>query len=656
MVILKPIAPLLLNYLFVQFSNSFGSFVQASRNDRHGKIFTKSANSGMIIRMSGHQKKYFLAGLSAAAIAAILWFHPHQEILAVPRASAQLLDSEILDSLFTAMGYLIVLANFICWVAFAFLSYLLDPHFIFDLGGGNEFLAILQSIWQLSRDIMNVLFAVMLVFAAIYVIVQPDKKEFIQSNLTKFILSVIFVNFSWFFPRVLLDISSVLTSTVYGIPSLLSSECETSDGEECEAVVSALFLPHPDTIDSIDGQDGWDCGDYLCLQTKPLNQSAVSRSSVVLNGLVVNHARLLDLATTPPPDISDRDTTPERKMKFALQQGVLLIIVIALAFPLIAMCVAFFIRIPVLWITIAFMPFVFLEFAGGDKISGITQGIGKQIFDKFIKAAFLPAMVAVPLAVGYILINAGSQMALTELGGIPFRLLEEVGTLKDLLWLFIALGVMWVGVFHVLKQDTLLGKGAEKIEGVGKELGKLAVNLPLAMPIIPGPSGSGLKFSPAALFNRLSPSTINAQIRSGQDVPSIAAGIATGGQQPGAGGITPQSASATVNKIQINPTKNNEFKISLNALASATDTEKRNQESDKIIRILEQNGMTGVTRSNLEQALEEIRKSSTTKEETKNELEKAIANLKKTLPAPSTPAPATPTGGTAPAGGGRTTT
>ena len=37
----------------------------------------------------------------------------------------------------------------------------------FDLGGGNEFLAILQSIWQLSRDIMNVLFAVMLVFLGI---------------------------------------------------------------------------------------------------------------------------------------------------------------------------------------------------------------------------------------------------------------------------------------------------------------------------------------------------------------------------------------------------------------------------------------------------------------------------------------------------------
>src|SRR3989338_3810438 len=104
--------------------------------------------------------------------------------------------------------------NMMTWVIFVFLNYLLDPLYIFDLGPQGQEGALMQmlnNIWQLSRDLMNVLFAVLLIVAAIYTIITA-KKEFISQHAPKFLMAVILVNFSWFIPRVLFDVANVATA------------------------------------------------------------------------------------------------------------------------------------------------------------------------------------------------------------------------------------------------------------------------------------------------------------------------------------------------------------------------------------------------------------------------------------------------------------
>ena len=121
------------------------------------------------------------------------------------------------------MGVAIVGMNILMWVLFRLLGLVLDPAFMFDLlpgGGDGPLLKMLHDIWQLSRDIMNVIFAILLVVGAVITIIKANT-ELLKAYRAKFVIAIILINFSWFIPRVVLDISQVLTYTIYQIPSLL---------------------------------------------------------------------------------------------------------------------------------------------------------------------------------------------------------------------------------------------------------------------------------------------------------------------------------------------------------------------------------------------------------------------------------------------------
>ena len=388
-----------------------------------------------------------------------------------------------------AVSMLITGLNMLTWVMFIFLNFLMDPSFMFDIktDGTPQFLNILNSIWVLSRDLMNLVFALILIAAAIYTIVTA-KKDFIIEHYKKFILAVILVNFSWFLPRIVIDVANISAASVYGIPSLIGNQFDIAKckvkGATCKAVVDAEMLMDDRRVTELKGL-GWDCrlGNLLCVKLEDLDANSVAGHSAILNGLIINHAKLQSLAQVPPPINAD---DVGQIIVFMMREALILVLHVALFFPLLAMVVAFAIRIPVLWITIAFMPFYFLGFVY-EKLS--LGGETEKILKHFLKAAFLPAIVAIPLSIGFIMINAGSQLTDPGLGGIKIRLLDQVGNFWELLWLGMSLGVMWAGVFTALSKIEFAAKISETIKNIGQATGRLVLKAPLALPIIPGPGG-----------------------------------------------------------------------------------------------------------------------------------------------------------------------
>ncbi len=428
---------------------------------------------------------------------------------------------------------IISMLNILTWVLFIFLNFVLDPQFIFDLDNGS-FMAMLNTIWQLSRDLMNVAFALMLVGAAIYTIVTANK-EFVTQHAKNFLLAVVLVNFSWFVPQVIIDVSNVAAATIYGIPSLLlddsssmksckykSSVKETpqctlipnSDPDakpvytcSCRVVVNVdMFMSNGELAtyesDEMKGK-GWTCmGGVLCTQTKAWGANVVAGHSAILNGLIINHAHLQTMALVPPP--IDADDIGEMTV-FLLVEGIILLIHIALFFPLLAMFVAFLIRIPILWLTMAFMPFVFLSWViPGNEYTGMT----KRIWEEFLKAAFLPAAIAVPLSVGFILVNAGDQLSASPIESIKIRLIDGVSNYWELLWWLMTLGVLWVGTFTVFeKAGGLYAKTAGTIKSYGEAWGKVAIKAPLSIPL------PNMAQSPLSFFkNTLNPHVIGGNL------------------------------------------------------------------------------------------------------------------------------------------------
>lgn len=455
----------------------------------------------------------------------------------------------------TISSYTLMVAEFLnimTWFVFSFLIFLLDPRFIFDMKDGVEgsLMEVLNLIWRLSRDLMNVAFAVGLIGAAIYTVVTANK-EFVSAHLKTFVLAVVLVNFSWFIPRVALDIANVATATIYSIPTALvnpAAKCTyTSMKKEgciedgaaaaggkltCKCKAVADFMPFPGTkkAEELKAKDKtWQCYWAYCIRFVELDPATSTAHGGILNGLIVNHARLPQLAVITRTDVDDDIAD---LLMFILRELIVIVIHIAILFPLAALLLALVIRIPILWLTMAFMPFYFLSWVIPDEVPGFgtVKEKAKVIWDWFLKAAFLPAAVAIPLSIGFIMANAGSRLEIAGLKDIPFNLIDGMGDFAQLLWVIMVLGILWSGTFMVLElmtADMPGGNFINTIKQTGEQAGKFAAELPLSAVPLPGVSGSNLlglskMFGPDGIRNLRS-----AAARGG--IPAVTQAVVGGG-------------------------------------------------------------------------------------------------------------------------------
>lgn len=565
-------------------------------------------------------------------------------------ALAQGLPTSIQQNVASLLSNVIAGLNLLTWVVFFFLTILIDPNFIFD--SGSSFEGMLNSIWVLSRDLMNVLFAVILIFAAIYTVITA-KKDFISENMAKFVMAVVLVNFSWFVPRLILDVGSIAAATIYNIPTLILSEdsaracnfpssrrvqgvqCDdVGNGKfvcQCSMVTNVRFFLERNQAKQFEAQ-GWNCplGDIMCIKTQQLDVNSVAGHSAVLNGLIVNHARLQGLATIPP---TANGPQIDALLIFLMRELVVLVIHIALFFPLLAMLVAFAIRIPVLWLTIAFMPFAILKYAVPDMFSQYVGEWPQKIMDYFLKAAFLPAVAGIPLTIGFIMINAGSNLTTVTDGsgrysGLQMKITDNISDFWEILWLILSLGVIWAGVFSLLVKmvPEEFGQGAiNGIKDFGGSMGKFAAKVPLALPILPAGAGGTLlgaskKFNFKAMDYKMSndPEGIKAIFKDAKPntVPA---------------GTVAQSAD-TLSKT---PADIKKLTASIKDLTDHIENDRTDGMNNQLSTIERTNNLTGLNKDNqvatFKQLLEELKKKKNgTNTAEITELEQEIQRLEQT--------------------------
>jgi len=386
------------------------------------------------------------------------------------------------------------------------LEVLVDPRTFIDIAYIGP---ALHNIWAISRNVVNVCLAILLLAGGVVLVVLPDKKSAMLTLVPKFILAMVLVNFSWFFPRIILDVSHVLTATVYTIPAAVSNTgitCETKDEfgnpQPCKIWKGVKFGVTQEEKASL--PPGYTCynegsGDMICYQKVPLSDAANSPGSI-FSGLIFNHANIASLTMYKSPTILTNNSPSsgagtsqtEKEMMVLMNIGFALVLIMMLATPLIAMAAAFILRIPILWLTIAFMPFIFIGFLIGDRIPESMNP--KKIWSHFLAAAFLPFAVSIPLSAGFILLNGAVEIFnnATLLPSTAFGVLQDEQnlsipgqrTILDLLWLIMTFMVLWMGTFAALKVGVF-AKVVEPIQRASKTLAKL----PLAVPWIPIPGG-----------------------------------------------------------------------------------------------------------------------------------------------------------------------
>ena len=432
----------------------------------------------------------------------------------------QTTTGDMFDKITELASIFATVLQFLAFIAFYFLQFLLDPMFVLGItnmgvDGGNP----LNDIWRFSRDIMNIIFAFMLIALGVLTVL-THSNEYFNTYFKKFIIAVILVNFSWFFPRVIMDAANVLTATVYELPVVVHSQCHywvNNVQKDCTIITDVKFFdkcaedPYKLTYKQLGG------GRFLCYTEEVLSPNA-NTAIGMLNGLVVNYGRLKDLTRVvkPPSTVGSSAPTGQQLQNLLyLMMHVVLILVLAmmLTLPLLAMMIIFLIRIPVIWLTIAFMPFMFLGFVIGDKIPINSM----EIFHQFVKAVFLPTVVAIPITVGFILLNA---MYGSDAPDIASKLNEDSGTfvfgidtLYHLMWLIMSMMVIWQGFFMaVSKMGGIYENAVKGIKGFGDSIAGIGMKLPLSIPFIPTADGKGM--SVLGLDDKMR--QINASLSSGK--------------------------------------------------------------------------------------------------------------------------------------------
>jgi len=450
-------------------------------------------------------KKILTAGLAALFLGCILGMNGW-EILVVEKVAAQAAPPHPDQFYNTAIQLIGFVQHLLLWLLYRVLSLLerlFDPNafiteYLVPQGGG---VGPLQTLWMHARDIVNVILAFLLIGGAVMTIVFA-KGDFFKNNIIKFLVAIILVNFSWFFPRVIIDTANVLTATVYSLPAAIDYHCQ---GPLVNDVRQKCFVWEDPQFDLNEAEQAawialgndYDCTpDFLiCYKKVPLEQSANSPAAILL-GLVLNNASLFELSKIPDIPDGQIENVPlgtdraSKQIRIIIYAAFSLIMIGALFFPLLAMLVVFIVRIPYLWLTIAFMPFMFLGLILGDKMGEFDTM--KIIWKKFLGAAFVPLFVAIPLALGFILLNVGMETIVMPNWGEVTTGLFSFKNFLDLLWLCMTLGVLWMGTFMALKAAHIAEGVVTSIQNFGQSLGKGIAKMPLRIPFIPAPSGKGL--------------------------------------------------------------------------------------------------------------------------------------------------------------------
>jgi hypothetical protein len=278
---------------------------------------------------------------------------------------------------------------------------------------------------------------------------------------------------------------------------MVSSTCRYYDingniQTPCKFPTDYAYFDEARTINAGLPTGAWACPlETFCYEVGALDANT-NTAAGVLSGLIFNHAKLPDLAKvqnfngggTPATNPLDQISF---FLMFILNTIFLIALSVALFLAMLAMLVAFIIRIPVLWMTMAFMPFMFIGFVLEDKMGNFNT---MKIFDHFVKAAFLPAVTAIPFAIGYIVLNAlafsaptGTAIKLEFANG---RFLPGVDNLWIVLWQITTILVIWKGFFMALSIDSIYADATKGIKSVGSNLGGIVATLPLNIPFLPG--------------------------------------------------------------------------------------------------------------------------------------------------------------------------
>lgn len=420
----------------------------------------------------------------------------------------------VLSSLSSVMAIILKVLQRILWPIFLAIGGLLNNDILFGYGMEQRLL----DVWVTMRNYVNIIFVVLLLVVALFNVLglNPESEYSIKQFLPKFAIALIAVNFSYIGMKVILDVTNVATTAIFTLPSSISQGVNPGL-VKCEGAGGSCTVSNPDTVKKI-------CNAYYgtvaehSVYKKGLSaekQNEIQKSILCEEGadnqytlskagmdffrqynsrnaglvLAIQFMNVMDVDKITENFASGKMTAST--LAFNILFSVILYVVYGAAY--VALFIVLLARLVVLWLFIALSPFVALILVAPNLLpqAGDMKGL-------FVKNAFAPVLMGIPLTVGYIILDAFKKFTNTtgsdKVAGLEtsFELVKleasGISDLQSMIIAFAAVAVVWMGVFTVAR-ETVAGALTEMIQQGVQGFGRKAAGLVNYIPLIPTGEG-----------------------------------------------------------------------------------------------------------------------------------------------------------------------
>lgn len=426
-------------------------------------------------------------------------------------------------ALIDVISFILKALNRIFWPIILVMGGLFDNSLLFGWGMEEKLL----DIWRQIRNLVNVIFVVMLLGIALAnVIGVGGENYYLKTILPKFIIGLIAVNFSFLIMKVMLDALNVATTAMFSLPTTLdASPIPMSEGIDKRAVY------FDDICKSMCGSDGAGCeisGETfnkiqggttpapLCYaikeggcmsvkigtgdnnEKKYANSKKLCPSQKLVdtfvhfngqNASIILAVRMMNMAKLDHMDNVGgilKAKNGWEKLTVSIIFSLIMYIIYGTGF--VVLFIVLIVRLVVLWLAIALSPIIVLKYVFPQILEKLGGGDLEQ---KVVQTALAPLIIAFTMSVGFIMMdkfsavtgNIGGVLGNTALSGkgglIESAINLDMGTpgISTIQQLFMAAATtafVWMGIVAASSKSV-----AEKLTGtitgaVGKAGGWLA--------------------------------------------------------------------------------------------------------------------------------------------------------------------------------------
>jgi hypothetical protein len=429
--------------------------------------------------------------------------------------------------------------------------YPLINFFAFHTGNflGNDYIfegkmgEMLNKIWVVSRNIVNIVFVIILLYFALKQIIPGKEAEGgVKGKLINIALLLIAVNFSWLATKVVLDAANVTTNIAFSLPSgvastgiekIMDQPCQVNpevtqpDGSKkkmynttaggCMPTNTYYVTPSGDEekVQYLKEEDCKSQGIAKAYQGDPKSAFTANGERSALTDTDPNK-KYQGITTYCWDNINffnyNKNTSTiylvygmgqiQKVVNASADTGsatqlfvgglLSLFIQAAYTLSLMALFIALIFRMAMLWIFVAFSPFLVLIIAFQGKAP--TEISNKFSIKAFLDWAFVPTYVGAVFSVAFIMLAAGQAAGKVGTSTINYganffngqSIFSGLDTIQEFIWLLLVLVILWMGVFQVLSSKVpFVGMVTDKIKTMGTSAATTIGKSPLSLPLAP---------------------------------------------------------------------------------------------------------------------------------------------------------------------------